>query len=498
MKLTVGIDVGGTSVKVTVHNTSGRLLSVGKACYTPGHPTPDAVEYRPDDILSAVEAAVAEAIRTSGADARSVVAVTTDTMVSGTVGIGADGVPTTAYTTTLDTRFAPDLDRMIAEHESLIRRMVGSTSPVVVAKAAWYRRTQPEAYGRTRVFVTAGGLVGMHLAGLSADEAFVEPTVLWAVGASDTAAGTWCPELVDALEVDADRLPRIVPSRTAVGGLARDVAGRVGLPSGTPVIAGMGDQMAGFLGAGIVGNEAVAGDSAGTYSVVGHRVDAFAPDAEGLFDVVPSPVDGGYVEQAVAVIGGGYTREWLRDRLGAGSEAPDDARLLDDLAAQVEPGADGLVFLPHLGGQSSPGRPWVHGGLLGLTWNHDRRHVARAFLEAMAFEAASALRAMHGTAPARVLGYGGGTRSEVANQIKADAVGLPYVSLGDIAPASFASAMLGAWAVGELDDVHGAISGSTAAERVYQPDAATAARYERLRADYAQAVEVAAAFRRNR
>lgn len=487
----IGIDVGGSSTKTTIHTLDGALVAFGRGDYAPDEDGHGAVEYDPAAILRGVERSIAEAVKAAGIAPSSVVAITTDAMVSGAVGIGSDGRPTTAYTTTLDTRFNSDLEQMVAGHERSIRRLVGSSSPVVAAKAAWYRRTQPEVFDRTSVFVTAGGLVGAHLAGLEPGQEFIDPTVLWAVGMSDTRRSEWSPELAQALDLPLSLLPRIVPSTTILGGLSGDLASRVGLLEGTPVVAGMGDQMAGFLGSGMLGGNHVA-DSAGTYAVVGRAVEDFVPDEFGMFDVVPSPTGSGFVEQSVVVIGGGFTRQWFESKLGQPGES---AVEIDNLAAAAPVGSDGLVFIPHFGGQSGPSRSWLSGGWLGLNWRHDRGHLARSMMEAMAYEIAIAVAAMGVGSDSDILGYGGGTSSPLANQIKADVTGRTYQSLGDIAPASMAAALLGAFATGHLDDIDRVLVTRSPLQRSFQPNPIHTTRYRELRDDYSRAVEAAAAFR---
>jgi xylulokinase len=478
-----------------VYSLDGLVLGVGYRQYKPSQAGPGVAEYNPKTITNAVEESLSDAVTTAGVNPLRVKAITTDAMVSGTIGIDHDGQPTTAYTTTLDTRFSPDLDLMISSHGAKVRELVGSGSPVIAAKIAWYRRTKPEQFARTSVFLGAGGFVGGHLAGLGAAEAFIDSTVLWAVGLSDTRSRKWSPLLLEALEIPIGLLPRIVDSTSVVGTLTSDVALRTGLTPGIPVIAGCGDQMAGFLGANVIGEETI-GDSAGTYEVVGLGVEEFPADPMGLFDIVPSAIGKGYVQQSVVAIGGGFTREWFESKIAA--KGRNDQNLdLDRLAESVGVGSDGLLFVPHLGGQSSPSRPLMRGAWLGLEWHHHQGHLRRSILEAMAFEVGDAVDAMvsSGDRSKRLVGYGGGAQSALACQIKADVTGLTYSSLGDIAPASLASALIGAVAVGALDDISPVIRNKTRIVNSFNPNPSKTREYRRYRSDYNQAVELVAKFR---
>src|SRR6218665_1787633 len=463
-KYAVGVDVGGSSTKSAIYRLDGRVVGAGVHHYQPRQPSTGVAEYDADELLRAVDSSIAQAVRAATIDPAKVVAVTADSMISGTVGLAEDSSPTTAYTTTLDTRFNSVLEDMLGAHEPRIRELVGSGTPVIAAKVAGYRDTDPRAFDRTRVFVTAGGLVGRHLAGLAAAECFIDPTVLWAVGLSDTRSSSWSKELTTKLGVPASLLPRIVPWTTVVGGLSDQVAQATGLRAGTPVVAGCGDQMAGFLGAGIL-REHRLGDSAGTYVVVGRRVPSFEPDPAGRFDVVPSALGDGFTQQAVVAMGGGFTKQWCDDRIGGGTAS------LEAAAAQVGIGSDGAIFVPHFGGQSTPSRPWVRGAWLGLEWGHGKPHLARSVMEAMAFEIAIAAQSMGALTDAttEIVGYGGGARSAVASQIKADVTGLNYSSLGDIAPASLAAAMIGAIATGDLDGLDDVTAATAPLRQTFTP-----------------------------
>lgn len=495
-KYAVGVDVGGGSSKSAIYSLDGNQVGEGRVSYSPNQPAPGIAEYDPNELTRSVEQSLALALSSCSIDPADVVSIATDAMISGAVGLGPDGRPSTTYTTTLDTRFNRHLSHMTAHHESRIRELVGSGIPVVAGKIAWCRETFPDQFDRTQVFVTAGGLVGCHLAGLSAEHAFIDPTVFWAVGLSDTLSGTWSDELCKLLEVPLSVLPRIVAPTDVVGELQCAVASRTGFLAGTPVVAGAGDQAAGFVGAGVVGQGAI-GESAGTYMVVGRCVSNFEPHPAGIFDVVPSALGNSWHQQTV-IIGGGFTRAWFESRVVSGSD--NDSHIdIDALASAASPGSDGAVFVPHLGGQNAPSRPSMRGAWLGLEWSHDRRHLSRSLMEAMAYETQIALTAMVASddEDADVVIYGGGTQSPVATQIKADVTGRTYRSLGDIAPANLAAAMIGAVGVGEVVNVVDVLGRAAPLVQTFYPSPDANRAYLKLIRDYESAVDAVANYRRN-
>ena len=492
-KFVIGIDVGGSATKSAIYDLQGNVVGEGKASYQPKEPHPGVAEYDAFEILGAVDQSLKIAVSKAAISPTNIVAITVDAMISGTVGIDFNGSPTTPYTTTLDTRYSKYMDQMIKSSEARIRELVGSGSPVIAAKIRWHLEHDPRQASRTRKFVTAGGLVGTHLAGLKAEQSYVDPTVLWAFGLSDTKNYKWSPELLEKLQVSEEYLPKIVSSSTIVGGLSSTVAKEIGLISGIPIVAGMGDQAAGFLGAGL-SSSGDFGESAGTYLVLGHYTDKFEPDTGGRFDVVPSVLGKNWQQQSV-IIGGGHTRNWAENLLvfDSGSLKRD----FDALVDSIELGSDGLFFVPHLGGQNGPIRTSIRGSWLGLEWSHGRGNLARSVLEALAFESAIAINAMslphEGNSP--VVVFGGGTGSHTALQIKADVTGRVYESLGDIAPANLATALLGAVAVGEVDEVQSAIRAHLNPTKIYVPNEKSNAQYKSFLKTYQEAVGLLAEFR---
>jgi xylulokinase len=212
---------------------------------------------------------------------------------------------------------------------------------------------------------------------------------------------------------------------------------------------------------------------AGTASVFSICLDQFTPDLEHktLFTARLVPEDLWY---ALAYInGGGLNLRWFRDEL-ANQEKAEATRkdksvyaMLDEAAASVRPGSDSLLCLPHLGGRVTPSDPDLRGLWLGFTWSHRKEHFYRSLLESVAYEYAYYLEIEKSLLPglefkeARVIG--GGSRSDLWNQIKADVLGIPYVQLNREEYAVLGSAIIAGYAVGVFDDL------KAAAKRFVEP-----------------------------
>ncbi len=143
-----------------------------------------------------------------------------------------------------------------------------------------------------------------------------------------------------------------------------------------------------------------------------------------------------------------------------------------ELAAAIPPGADGLLFSPHLGGRICPSSPAMRGAWIGASWSHTQAHFFRAVLESVAFEYAYYLRILRELLPSQKLvqarAVGGGARSQAWNQIKADVLGIPYQSLKGNEFGTWGAAMIAGKAAGVIDDL------AAHARRTVQPEGTAA------------------------
>jgi xylulokinase len=339
-----------------------------------------------------------------------------------------------------------------------------------------------------------GGYAAARLAGLGADDAFIDATYLHFTGLVDARAGTWSPELADALGVPLDRLARIVEPATVIGGLSAEAAAACGLPAGTPIAAGLGDTAAATLGAGVVRPGQLL-DVAGSAAILAASSDRFVPDPEGrTLIVMRGAVAGQWV--SLAYLSGGALVPWLAGLLDAG-ESGDDPRFaaLVAAASELPPGADGLLFVPHLDGRLLPSDPTMRGAWVGLHREHGRAHLVRAVLESVAYEYAGYLRAVRelqpGFAPAGGRVVGGGARSSAWNAIKASVLGVELERLDREELSCWGAALVAGHAVGLVEDLAAAAERATGVAERHAPDPAAHDAYAALESVYRDALAMA-------
>lgn len=498
-KYFVGIDIGSSFTKSSIYDSGGNSLGAAKRDTHPRQPKQGVAEYDPETILNAVVASVRELIEKTTVAPDSVAAICLDGMQSGVLGIGADGNPTTPYTTTLDLRFVPYLNRVLDQHHDQIRSITGSGQPTIAPKIMWIRDAFPAAYQQTAKFATISGYLLAKLAGLRADEIFMDATYLWVTGLSDTQRYAWSEELCRAMDIPSDKLPRIVNSSDIVGGLNPAFAEATGLMAGTPIVAGMADQVAGFIGAGIIRPNRMA-DNAGTYPLIALCTHSFAPDMKNrVAEILPSPVPG-YWNPSAYIIGGGLTHNWFRETFAYADEmvAQETGKssayaVLDGSARLLAPGSENLFFIPHLGGRASPINTNYRGAWFGFSWTHTRAHFYRAILESIAYDQYLTYQSIRESYPeadvSEITAYGGGSKSSLWNQIKADVMGVPYVCLGRDDVAAVGSAILAGYALGIFDDMAATSERFMKDSTRYEPDPAAHELYRQYASFYAGLLE---------
>jgi xylulokinase len=314
-------------------------------------------------------------------------------------------------------------------------------------KIAWFRDEMPGVYEQAKAFVAPKDFVNLRLCGeLATDPSEASGTFL-----ADAVTGQWSPELLGALDVDPALLPPIAGSGEVIGKVRPAVSAQTGLAAGTPVVAGGGDMLCQLLAAGVTRHGRLA-EVAGTASIVAGYGAGPHPDPRVMS---LRAVSGGWVNFGIGDAAGSCLR-WLASQVGLAGRYPD----LDAEAASVPPGSDGLLFFPYLLGERTLGSAAARGSFTGLTLEHTRGHLARAVMEGICFDNRRALELIAASDDAPLRCAGGGARSDLWNQIRADIYDRPVSVLAARETGILGAAILAGLGAGWYDDA------ATAAERV--------------------------------
>jgi xylulokinase len=302
-----------------------------------------------------------------------------------------------------------------------------------------------------------------------------------ATGIFNVAARGWADEVIERLQFPRSIFPRVHRSAEIVGVLSDGAARELGLAAGIPVSAGCADQPAQAVGNGLI-------DPPLGSVTIGTGGQLFAPLSAPLFDTelrlhtfCHAPEARWYL--LGAMLSAGMALRWLRETLG--SERWSYAQL-DQSAARVDPGAEGLVFLPYLVGERSPLMdPQARGCFVGLTLRHGPGHMVRALLEGVALALRQIADAMAGCGAElnRLVASGNGLGSPLWRQIVADVLNRPLYQGTDrnaAERAGFGAALIAGIGIGVIDGYGEARKFAPKFDALTAPNAQNAAIYDSL------------------
>jgi xylulokinase len=474
MATLIGVDVGTSGTRALAVTDAGELVAEANRPHDLLTPRPGWTEQDPAQWWEAAKAALAEVAGRAG----DVAGLGLTGQMHGSVFLDAAGEVIRPALLWNDQRTAAECDE-ITERVGAQRLLEIAGNPALTGfqapKIRWLANHEPDNHARVAGVLLPKDYVRLMLTGERATDASdASGTLLLDVRARDYSA-----EILDALEIPRDWLPAVHEGPEVTGTLRGDVAAELGLPAGLPVAAGGGDNAAAAVGVGVVREGAVS-TSIGTSGVLFAHRDAFAPDPSGRVHAFCHAVPGAFHLMAVALSSGG-SLSWWRDQVGGE---------FDTLVAEaeaVEPGAEGLLFLPYLSGERTPHLdPHARGAFVGLTLRHGRGHMTRAVMEGVAFSLRDGLEIMRGlgTPDDDLRAVGGGARSPLWMRLQADVYGRPIRrTVIDEGPA-YGAALLAGVAAGVFADVEEASARVRLRDEVTEPDAERARRYDELYATY--------------
>jgi xylulokinase len=450
----LGIDVGTTGSKALLIDAGGAVAAEVTTEYTMATPRPLWAEQEPEDWWSATVASIRGIIEQSGAPPAQIVGVGLTGQMHGLVLLDGQGRvlrPCIMWN-----------DQRTGQQCAAITKQVGAKklleltgNPVLpgftAPKIVWVRENEPAVFKDVAHVLLPKDYVRYRLTG----EFFGEVSDASGTSLFDVGKRRWSDEMLAALEIPRVWLPEVTESPVASATLSAEAAAQTGLAPGTPVVGGGGDQAAQAVGSGIIG-EGLVSATLGTSGVVFAASDSYRIEPEGRLHAFCHAVPGKWHLMGVMLSAAGSFR-WYRDTLGeaeltrAAQENRDPYDLLTEAAATVEPGSEGLLFLPYLTGERTPHPdPNARGAFVGLTLRHTKAHLTRAVLEGVSYGMCDSLRLMRelGLSIRQVRASGGGARSELWRQMLADVFDAEIVTLNVTQGAAYGAALLAGVGVG--------------------------------------------------
>ncbi len=446
----VGIDVGTTNLKVLATTVDGRVVRVVQRAMTIHRPAPGQAEFD----LGVVEAGILEGLSEIAAAlpaGAEVAAIAVASIGESVVAVDADGVPVSVCPTWFDRRthnYRPDFGIPMERWYDLTGMV--DDDICTAFRIHWLRSHGLVDAARTKLWLCMADYCVYRLTG----DARAAPALAARTGMYDRNRGTWAPEVLAALGLDVASLPLPLPTATVAGGLLPDVARRVGLASGTPVVNAGHDHPCAGVGCGLV-EPGVVMDSTGTAEAVKTVVRgplSYHETLQGRYECYPHAVPGRFILSGHLPSAGGFLA-WLSKTLhGVDEDGSTPVAAIVAAARQSPPGAGGVRVLPFLEGTGEPyNRRDQAAELLGLRAYHGRADLYRAAFEGCAFwfeVNVSAMSRIANQPIGAITAVGGGARSDLWLEIKSAFVGRPMWVPDVEEAAAFGAALVGGMAVG--------------------------------------------------
>ena len=481
-ELLLGIDVGTTGAKAALVSPDGRLRAVGRSEYALHHVRPGWVEQDPEDWWRAVCEATRQVLAVDPKAAERVAGLAVSAQAPALLPLSRAGAPLRPAMIWMDRRAeaeAKKLEEILGE--GTVYRVTGNRPDAfyVAPKLLWLKTHEPRILAETWRFVQINGYINYRLTGdYCLDSAHAALLQL-----RNYSTGEWYKPLCDACGVEPVQFPEVKAGHSVHGQVSSRAAEATGLRPGTRVMAGTVDSAAAALEAGAV-EPGVGVEMTGTSSVLTMPNEGGVTEA--AFIAMPHAIPGVHLLLG-AMVASGASLRWFRDQLGE-TEVQAAARLkvdafdlLSEQAAAIPLGSRGVVFLPYMAGERSP--LWhtnARGVFFGLSLSTPKAALIRAILEGTAFALHHNLEVARrvGIRLSEIRSVGGGVRSALWNQIKADVLGTPVCLPEAAVGAPFGDAVLAGMGLGFYHDVRRALRDMVRMKTRFEPDMENHAKYQ--------------------
>ncbi len=475
MKYYISLDCGTQSTKVVVYDEKFNHVAEHATPNQIHYPQPSWAELNADDYVDSALKGIKECLSKSQIDPQNVKAICGDGIICGVVGVDEDGNAITPFIPYLDSRAEKEAQWVKENCEPIWveesgNSVVEALQPPVITM--WLLKHHEEFKRRGAKIMNNGPYVLSKLAGLKAKDMYIDWSTIsgWLIG-FNAVEKTWSERQMNMFGIPMDILPRVVKPWDVIGSLSEEAAEYTGLPQGIPIVAGAGDTMQSFLGCGVV-ETGTAADVAGTAAMFGVMVNDINRELSrnsGLYFTTGVLPDTYYYWGYIRT--GGLSLQWFRDRVVG---RPGDSSFFEEVnkqAEQVPPGSHGTIFFPYLQGGCNEAAN-ATGCFLNMSSATDTGVLWRAILESIAYEYVTFTDRIRegGVEIDHVIFTEGGSKSDVWNQIKSDSLNVVGKTLKRKEGATLSSALIAAYAIGDISDIKESLAKCLAADKEFTPN----------------------------
>ncbi|MFD2612442.1 xylulokinase [Paenibacillus gansuensis] len=452
--LLVGIDIGTSSVKSLIMNSSGQIMGLAQQEYDIQIPKAGYAEQDPAVWWRLTCDTLKQAMRQAGAKDADISGIGFSGQMHGLVAVDESGQVLRPAIIWCDQRTIPQKEALesalsVEQLGALIQNPVATGFQLL--SLLWIKEHEPLIYRNIRKVMSPKDYVRYRMTG----EIASEMTDASGTAAFSPASREWSRRLLEAVDVDPELFPAVQEPWKHSGTVTRQAAEESGLAKGTPVVYGGADQPMQAIGNGII--------HPGTIScTIGTGGQLFAPIDAPVYD--PLLRSHSYVHAFPcrwyllgATMSAGLSLKWLANQILGET----DYRLLDEKASTIPAGSEKLLFLPYLTGDRTPHMdPYAKGIFFGLTLKHSGAHMVRAVMEGVAFSLRDSLEIFHslGVDAKKIIVSGGGAKSALWSQMLADILEQDVYASRMTEQACVGAALIAGVGVGQFDSIEQGIA----------------------------------------
>ena len=479
------VDLGTSTIKTGVVSDTGELLAL-VSCESPIIIDGDQVELEADACWDVVVSSIREVLQKKEVSPSNVGGLSITCQGQTFVPLDEHLRPMRRAILWLDQRAKAERDEILKQFDpSVLYEHTGLphlTPGVMLCVMRWIQKNEPQIYKTACIWVHIADYILYRLTG----QIIGERSIYYCSGLYDIEVDGWWEEMLAFIDLSASKLPELYHSAVSFSTLSPEAAIATGLTQRTKVVSGTLDVIASILGAGVVSDDKVLldlGTTMKTMMTIFERESLLAEHLVWIFGHVIKGANVGVLWRETA----GFSLRWFRNNFcqeetrAALKEGLDPYDRILSKVADVLPGADGLLFLPHLLGTRVPASyPNAKGVFWGITPNHTKAHFLRAILEGNAYALRENLEIMKslGFNCNEIIATGGGTRSQLWNQINADVTGLPLNMLKSSESSLIGAGIVAACGTGCFSSIDEACSTMVKRSHVIVPNPDLASVYE--------------------
>lgn len=454
----IALDIGTTSTKGMLIDLQGNIHDLHSISYQAYYPEENKVEQDPEDVFQAVIKVIHFLINKNRINARLISALSFSGILNSMIPVDHNCTPLTRALIWADSRSIEESDYLRQNLDiGQVKNRTGCTiHPMYfLPRLLWFKEKEPNIFRKAYKFISVKEYVLYKLYG----DFIVDRSIASGTGILNMSTIDWDIDLLKYIGMSYERLSKIVETTYIMKGLNAKYADEMGLLSGTPGIVGASDGALAHLGSvGLSDNEMSI--TIGTGAALRRRVSSPVILKEGeawcYYMAENNWLLGGIIQDA------GIVMKWFSDTFISETDDREKFLLMNEYAEEIKPGSDGLLFFPSLGGERCPhDNPHLRGAVLGLSFNHNIKHLARALMEGISYRLYSVYKMLTYDRDMELVVSGGILKSPAWLQLVSDFFGKTLWKVKVQEASTWGAFIIGLRALGiinSLDEVNNYVS----------------------------------------